>query len=99
MDVTLVLKDNDDPSYLSQIDKYVSSFSILEGQKCQKKRFTSSKAILANLGEELDRRGAVLHLVNSWNNKRFGESDKQIQSLISTLNQQNLKLLQTIIEY
>lgn len=94
-----MLKDNEDPSYLDQIDKYVSSFSILEGQKYQKKRFTSSKAILADLGEEVDRRGPVLHLVNSWNNKRFGESDKQVQSLISTLNQQNLKLLQTIIEY
>jgi len=99
LDVALVLKDGDDPSHLSQIEKQISSFSIVEGQKYQRSRFASSKAILAKLGEELDRRGPVFSLVNSWNNQRFGGSDKQIQSLISSLNQQNLRLLQTIIEY
>ena len=76
LNMAIVLRDDSDPANLSQIDKQKSSFAIIEGQKYRKSRYASSRAVLTRLGEELNRRGTMLTLVNSCNNKGYGASDK-----------------------
>lgn len=98
IDMALVLQDHD-AGTLNQIDRHVSSFIIIEGQKYKKKRFYSSKELLAHLAEALQARGQRFKLVNSSNTQKYGDCDKQIQTLISGLNQRNYKLLETIIHY
>ena len=71
----------------------------MEGQKYKKERFSSSKELLANLTESLRYRGDHFKLVNSPNSHKYGESDKQVQAMISSLNRRNYKLLETMISY
>lgn len=75
IDMTLVLQDLETGS-LNQIDKHISSFIIIEGQKYKKKRFYSSKELLAHLAEALQARGQRFKLVNSSNTRKYGDSDK-----------------------
>ena len=71
----------------------------MEGQKYKKQRFESSRDLLEDLAQKLQRQGDHLMLLNSSNKGKYGHSDKQVQALITSLNKRNYKLLETIIHY
>jgi len=100
--IRLVLQDPDSDSTntkksSNQTDKQLSSFVILEGQKYRTECFESTTALLACLADTISDRSENFALLNSQNERKFGESDKQMQSLISAINQRNYQLFEAII--